>query len=513
MAAADSKLEKEELRSEQEIVRREKLKKVREKSYAYPNDVHVTSTAAGLIESITTVEQTPPEARARVQLAGRIMAMRLMGKAAFCHLQDRTGRVQFYIRKEDVGEEIFAEFKTFDIGDIVFVSGYGFTTKTGEPSLHAESIRLLVKCLHPLPEKWAGLTDKEIRYRQRYLDLIINSEVKSVFVARARIIKFIRDFFDARDYIEVETPTLNTIASGAAARPFITHHNALDLELHQRIALELPLKRLVVGGIERVYELGRVFRNEGISTQHNPEFTMLEFYEAYADFHALMDLTEELIQGLCVAVCGSPIIEFREMRVDFSGPWKRLKMTEALYEVGGLPRTIDLDSLGGVHAAAAHFGFEDIQGMHDYGRALYEIFDRTVEDKIVNPTFITHYPLAVSPLSRPSAEDARFVDRFELIVAGMELANGFSELNDPEDQLERFLAQSTARSAGDEETMEMDEDFVTALEYGMPPTAGEGIGIDRLTMLLTNSSSIRDVILFPLMRPVEMPADSDESTQ
>ena len=497
-----SKSESNVALSEQQQVRRDKLESLRTLGYPYPNDVQLTATCK---EAFLLAENTSSDSKSSeksVTVAGRMLAIRHMGKAAFCQIQDRSGKLQIYVKKDDVGESSFEAFKHFDLGDIVEVSGRGFITKTGEPSLHASSIRLLVKCLHPLPEKWHGLTDIEVRYRQRYLDLIVNPESKAVFVARAKIIKAIRDFFDARDYIEVETPTLSTIASGASARPFSTHHNALDLELTMRIALELPLKRLVVGGIERVFELGRVFRNEGISTQHNPEFTMLEFYQAYATYHDLMTLTEELLVSLCDQVVGSRIITFNEKQIDFSPPFKRLSMAEAVHEIGGISREFNLDTLDGIHAAARSVGLEVVSSIKDYGKALYELFDQFVEDKIVNPTFITHHPLSISPLARTSAEDPRFVDRFELMVAGMELANAFSELNDPDDQLQRFESQVEAKAQGDDEAMGLDRDFVTALEYGLPPTAGEGIGIDRLVMLLTNSSSIRDVILFPTMRPL-----------
>ena len=431
------------------------------------------------------------------------MSLRLMGKAAFCHIQDRSGRLQLYVKKENVGEEVFAAFKNFDLGDILEASGYGFLTKTQEPSLHVEKIRILVKCLHPLPEKWHGLTDIERRYRQRYLDLMVNPEVRETFVTRARILGAVREFFNRRGYVEVETPVMSVVASGAAARPFLTHHNALNLDLHLRIALELPLKKLVVGGLERVYEIGKVFRNEGISTQHNPEFTMIEFYEAYATYETLMDLTEELIVTLCRDVLGTLSRSYSGYTIDFTPPWRRLTMLEAIYEIGGLPRTFDLYSLRGAKEAAVSLGYEDLEEKDDYGVVLYEIFDRHVEEKIVNPVFITQHPTSISPLARPNLEDPNFTDRFELMVCGMELANAFSELNDSEDQLQRFEAQMEAQARGDHEAMSLDQDFVTALEYGLPPAAGEGIGIDRLIMLLTGSESIRDVILFPTMRPEE----------
>lgn len=497
--------------SEQEVVRREKLEKAREGGYPFPNDVLVSSSAKFLAGSLEEAEALEPEQRPRHTIAGRLLAKRMMGKASFSQVNDASGSIQIYVRKNDVGDELFDAFKTFDLGDIVEVSGFMFRTKTGEPTLHAESIRLLVKCLHPLPEKWHGLKDIEIRYRQRYLDLIVNPESKDVFIKRAKIISYIRRFFDERDYVEVETPVMSTIASGAAARPFETYHNALSVDLHCRIALELPLKKLVVGGIERVYELGRVFRNEGISHEHNPEFTMLEFYQAYATYETLMDLTEELIAGLCREITGSDKILFGEQEIDFSAPWKRVTMLESIHEIGGVSREFDLNTIEGVHAAAKSLGFEDVAEIRDYGKALFEVFDRHVESKIINPTFITSHPLSISPLARPSQSDGRFVDRFELMVAGMELANAFSELNDPADQQERFKEQAKAAAEGDEEAMGFDEDFVTALEYGLPPTAGEGIGIDRLVMLLTGAKSIRDVILFPTMRPTHTKAAGSDA--
>lgn len=487
-------------RSEQELVRRGKLAAVRERQYPFPNDVTVTGTSAA-VRAACSPEDSGVDRGAVLTIAGRLLAIRHMGKASFCHLQDRDGRIQIYVRKDDVGEEAYEIFKSFDLGDIVACTGVPFTTKTGEPTLNVSSIRLLVKCLHPLPEKWHGLTDVEIRYRQRYVDLIVNPDVASAFKARAKIISMMRSFFEARGYIEVETPVMATVASGANARPFVTHHNALDLELHLRIALELPLKKLVVGGLERVFEIGRVFRNEGISTEHNPEFTMIEFYQAYATYETLMDLTEELFTSLAREVCGGERVIYGDHEIDFSRPWKRISMLESIHEIGGVPGTFNLQTLDGVHAAAESLGYVDVRSIPDYGLALYELFDRHVESKIVNPTFITHHPKSISPLAYPNHQDPRFVDRFELMVAGMELANAFSELNDAEDQRERFEAQLRARAAGDEEAMGLDEDFVVALEYGMPPTAGEGIGIDRLVMLLTNSQSIRDVILFPTLRP------------
>lgn len=484
-------------RSEQELVRRGKLDAIREQRYPFPNDAQISASC----EDVAKAVDSDPELVLRV--AGRILAIRLMGKAAFCQIQDRTGIAQLYIKRDDVGEGSFEDFKAFDLGDIIYAEGPTFRTKTNEPSIKVTAVRMLVKCLHPLPEKWHGLSDVEIRYRQRYLDLIVNPEVRKTFSTRAQIIRYIRSYFDSRGFIEVETPAMTSVASGAAARPFETHHNTLDLDLHLRIALELPLKKLVVGGIERVYEIGKCFRNEGVSTEHNPEFTMLEFYQAYATYEDLMDLTEELLTGLCSQVCGSLRIPFRDMVVDFSPPWRRLTMKQAVAELGGFNQEYDFDTLEGIHAAAQEVGFGDIAEITDYGRALYELFDRHIEYRILNPTFITQHPTSISPLARANQADPRFTDRFELMAAGMELANAFSELNDPEDQLERFEMQLRMKEAGDEEAMPIDMDFVTALEYGLPPTAGQGIGIDRLVMLLTNSASIRDVILFPTLRPLQ----------
>ena len=486
---------------EQEQVRREKLELIKKERYPYPNDIKVTSTSKDVI-ALATDDSIQDKTSLKLTIAGRIVAFRLMGKAAFCHLLDRNGKIQIYVKKDDIGEEIFSQFKTFDLGDIVEASGYPFVTKTGEASLHVTSLRLIVKCLHPLPEKYHGLTDVEVKYRQRYLDLMVNQESREVFKTRAKVISYIRRFFDDRDYVEVETPVMNTLASGAAAKPFLTHHNALDLGLFLRIAPELPLKKLVVGGLERVYELGKVFRNEGISTEHNPEFTMLEFYQAYATYEDLMDLTEELVVGMFDKIKGTREVEFNGKQVSLETPWKRLSMKDAISELGNIPSDINLDTLEGVHKAGEILGSPDVADISDYGKALYEVFDRHIECLIVNPTFITQHPMSISPLSRPNLADPRFTDRFELMVAGMEIANAFSELNDPEDQNNRFDDQLKAKSGGDEEAMDKDSDYVTALEYGLPPAAGQGIGIDRLVMLITEAKSIRDVILFPTMRPL-----------
>lgn len=487
--------------SEQHRVRLEKLDGIRAKSYPYPNDVKPSALSGDIRLSAESENQKEPESRTRSCLAGRLMSFRLMGKAAFCNLQDSDGRVQLYIKKDEIGEEVFKEFKTYDLGDIVEVKGYPFITKTGEPSLHVESIRLVVKCLHPLPEKYHGLTDVEVRYRQRYLDLMVNSESTQTFKTRSKVISAIRKFFDERGYIEVETPVLTTKASGASAKPFCTHHNALGLDLYLRIALELPLKKLVIGGLDRVYEIAKVFRNEGISTEHNPEFTMIEFYQAYANYEDLMELTEDLIVGLFDQVRGERKVVFNDKEISVERPWKRLTMKDAIRELGEIPESINLDTIEGVREAGKILGSSDINVIDDYGMALYEVFDRHIESRIVNPTFITQHPMSISPLSRPNLDDPRFTDRFELMVGGVEIANAFSELNDPQDQESRFDAQLENKKQGDEEAMDKDEDFITALEYGLPPTAGQGIGIDRLVMLLTGAKSIRDVILFPTMRP------------
>jgi len=432
-------------------------------------------------------------------VAGRIMAKRDFGKAAFIQIQDRSGRLQVYVAKNQVGEEGFELFRKFDLGDVVGLAGQPFRTKTDELSLRASSIQLLTKSLLPLPEKWHGLTDVETRYRQRYLDLMVNPDVQDVFRKRSRIIALIREFMVARDYLEVETPMMQPIAGGATAKPFITHHNTLKMDLFLRIAPELYLKRLVVGGFERVFEINRNFRNEGISIQHNPEFTMMEFYQAYATYEDLMDLTEELICHVAEQVLGSLKFPYGEREVDLSRPWQRLTVREAVLKYGDIAAA-DLDDRDTLMAYANKLGLELDKNI-GYGKLLTEVFDAVAEPELWQPTFITQYPTDVSPLSRKNDDNPEVVDRFELFVVGRELANAFSELNDPDDQRERFVNQLAEKEAGDEEAHAMDEDYIRALEYGLPPTAGEGIGIDRLVMLLTNSPSIRDVILFPQLRP------------
>ncbi len=463
----------------------------------YPNDFKPLHTSADVVTRYGDTEHVDAKDENFV-VAGRILARRSFGKAAFIQLQDRKGRVQVYVKKDDVGDETFAAFESFDIGDIVGVEGYPFRTKTGELSLHARSIRLLVKSLLPLPEKFHGLTDVETRYRQRYVDLIVNPEVRELFIKRSMIVNLVRSFMTSRDFLEVETPMMHQIPGGAAARPFITHHNALDLELYLRIAPELYLKRLVVGGLERVFEINRNFRNEGISVRHNPEFTMMEFYQAYATYEDLMDFTEELFCHVAQEVLGTLNVTNQGMNISFERPWKRLTVREAILEYGDID-VKDLDDRDHALNYARSIGL-DLSADIGYGKLLMEIFEEVAEHKLIQPTFITAYPTEVSPLSRKNDHNPDLVDRFELIIGGREIANAFSELNDPVDQRGRFLAQVAEKDKGDEEAHYMDEDYVRALEYGLPPTAGEGIGIDRLVMLLTDSASIRDVILFPQLR-------------
>ena len=435
------------------------------------------------------------------RLAGRLMLLREFGKATFCHIQDGSGaRLQAYVQKQVVGEEAFSVFKKLDLGDIVGFEGTLFRTKTNELTLAVKNFTLLTKSLKPLPEKFHGLTDVEIRYRQRYLDLMVNPQVRAVFEKRSAIISLVRQFLEGRGFLEVETPMMQPIPGGATARPFVTHHQALDMTLYLRIAPELYLKRLVVGGLEKVFEINRNFRNEGLSIQHNPEFTMLEFYQAYATYEDLMNLTEELIVYVAQNLLGSPKLTYQGQEIDLTPPWRRLDLRESLTEVGGIPREVVRDREALV-ALAKKEGIALRPG-EGYGRALTKLFDLLVEVHLHQPTFILGYPLETSPLSRKSDTDPEVVDRFELFIAGREMANAFSELNDPDDQRQRFEQQLAAHQAGDEEMPHaLDEDFVTALEHGLPPTAGEGIGIDRLVMLLTDSPSIRDVILFPQLRP------------
>ena len=436
-----------------------------------------------------------------VSLAGRMVSKRIMGKASFAHLLDCTGSIQLYVSRDDLGEESYAAFKKTDIGDIIGVKGIVFTTRMGEISVHCKSVELLSKSLLPLPEKYHGLKDTDLRYRQRYVDLIANPEVKKTFVTRSRIISGIRAYLDAQGFIEVETPILNTIAGGASARPFITHHNTLDIDMYMRIAPELYLKRLIVGGFEKVYELGRMFRNEGMDTRHNPEFTMIEMYQAYTDFHGMMDLTENIFGYIADTVIGSRKITYQGEEIDLSSPWKRITMIDAVREYVGIDfeATEDMDQLK-AQAKKAGVEFDDDI---TWGKLLYECFDQKVEDKLVQPTFVYDYPVDVSPLAKRKPTDKRMTERFEFFITGKEFGNAFSELNDPIDQKERFMAQVREREKGDDEAQMMDEDYVNALMYGMPPTGGLGIGVDRMVMLFTDAASIRDVLLFPTMKPIE----------
>ncbi len=437
-----------------------------------------------------------------VTIAGRLMSKRGMGKVSFCDLQDKSGRIQLYARKDEMDEEEYNRFKKFDIGDIVGVRGEVFRTQRGEMSVRGRAITLLSKSLLPMPEKFHGLTDKETRYRQRYVDLIVNPEVRRNFEVRSAFVKYLRQFLDNRGYMEVETPVLNTISGGATARPFITHHNTLDIDMYMRIATELPLKRLIVGGMERVYEVGRIFRNEGMDTRHNPEFTTVELYEAYADFNDMMDLFEALLSGAAKEICGGYQLQWQGEEIDLTPGWPRLTMAEAVKQHLGVDFMSITDD--GEAVAAAKGAGVDMDGVEPtWGHALYECFDQKVERRLIQPTFITMHPVDVSPLAKRSPRDPRVTERFELFICRSEMGNAFSELNDPIDQRQRFQKEVEARAKGDDEAGMMDEDFLTALEYGMPPTGGLGIGIDRCVMLLTGSDSIRDVILFPTMKPLD----------
>ena len=438
-----------------------------------------------------------------VKIAGRIIARRIMGKASFVGLSDNTGKIQLYVRRDDVGEEVYAAFKKWDIGDIVGVEGFVFKTQTEEISVHATSITLLSKSLLPLPEKFHGLKDNDLRYRQRYVDLIVNPEVKNNFIIRSKFIKFMRNYLDNMNYIEVETPVLNTIVGGAAARPFITHHNTLNIPMYMRIATELPLKRLIVGGMDRVYEIGRIFRNEGMDPKHNPEFTTVELYQAYADFHDMMDIAEGIISGAAKEILGTYEVEWLGEKINLAPGWRRLTMVDAVKEYVGIDFGAISDDKEAV-AAAETIGVELADTADKtWGNALYACFDQRVEEKLIQPTFITMYPVEVSPLTKASPEDPRLTERFELFICHSELANAYSELNDPIVQRERFMKQLELRDRGDDEAEMLDEDFLTAMEYGMPPTGGMGIGIDRAVMLLTGADTIREVICFPTMKPLD----------
>jgi lysyl-tRNA synthetase, class II len=482
--------------------RREKLARWREQGLAYPNDFLPANLAGDLSDKYASVDADALAAdEIEVSLAGRLMTKRIMGKASFAHIQDRTGRFQLFVQRDSLPEGFYnEEFKKWDSGDIIGVRGTLFRTKTDELSVRVTDIRLLVKGLRPLPEKYHGLSDKEIKYRQRYVDLIMNEDSRNTFRKRSAIVSFIRRYLDSSDFLEVETPMLQAIPGGAVAKPFETHHNALDMPMFLRIAPELYLKRLVVGGFERVFEINRNFRNEGLSTRHNPEFTMLEFYQAYANYDDLMDLTEDMLRKLADHVNGSGTVEYQGETLDFSKPFIRMTVAESILELNADISVTDLGDRAALvgHCERLKVPVKDIYGI---GKLQIEIFEKTVEHRLLAPTFITQYPVEVSPLSRRNNENPEVADRFEMFIAGREIANGFSELNDPEDQAERFLAQVAEKDAGDDEAMHYDADYIRALEYGMPPTAGEGIGIDRLVMLFTDSASIRDVLLFPHMRP------------
>ncbi len=482
--------------------RRHKLTQLRQQQpVAFPNQFRRNGYAGRLQIQYAEQDKGALEAaHAHYALAGRMMAKRIMGKASFVTLQDMSGQIQIYLQRETLGEAFYDEqFKHWDIGDLIGVEGELFRTGKGELSLRAARVELLTKSLRPLPEKFHGLSDQELRYRQRYLDLMMNAESREVFRIRSATIQYIRDFMNRRDFMEVETPMMQHLPGGASARPFVTHHNALNMDLYLRIAPELYLKRLVVGGLERVYEINRNFRNEGLSTRHNPEFTMIEFYQAYADYRDLMDLTEELLRGLMESVLGTTRLTYQGAVYEFAEPFVRMTVVESILHFNPQIRPEQLADLSAARALAAGLGIT----LHDHyglGKVQIEIFEKTVEHRLQQPTFITAYPTEVSPLARCSDADPFVTDRFEFFVGGRELANGFSELNDPEDQAERFRRQVAAKEAGDAEAMHFDHDYITALEYGLPPTAGEGIGIDRLVMLLTDSASIRDVLLFPHLR-------------
>lgn len=483
--------------------RRKKLTELRELGFAFPNGLRRTALAGQLVQ--TYAEHSADalgEEAIEVEIGGRLMAKRVMGKASFAKVQDRSGQIQIFVQRDAVSTDVYQAFKRWDLGDIIWVRGTVFRTKTGELSVKAAAIELLTKSLRPLPEKFHGLTDQETRYRQRYVDLIMNEDSRNVFRTRTKAVQYMRSYLDAMDFLEVETPMMQPIPGGAVARPFITHHNALDRELYLRIAPELYLKRLVVGGFERVYEINRSFRNEGISTRHNPEFTMLELYMAYADFEVLMDLTENLIRSLVAMLFKDGLVTYQGREYDLSNAFRRLTVIDAVAEFNPELEREKLRDVDYLQQTCKKLGIE-IKDGYGSGKLLIEIFEKTVEDQLLEPTFVTGYPAEVSPLARRSDDDPWLTDRFELFISGRELANGFSELNDPEDQADRFRAQAEQKDAGDNEAMFYDEDYIAALEYGMPPTAGLGIGVDRLVMFLTDSPSIRDVLLFPHLRDVQ----------
>ncbi len=486
--------------NDQLVVRREKMNSLREQGVdPFGKRFDRTHQSQQLVEEYSQLEKEELEEKEiPVTIAGRIMTKRGKGKAGFAHIQDLSGQIQLYVRKDAVGEEAYEVFTSADLGDIVGVSGVLFKTKVGELSVKAKQFELLTKALRPLPDKFHGLKDVEQRYRQRYLDLIMSEESKHTFITRSRIIQSMRRYLDDQGYLEVETPMMHAIAGGASAKPFITHHNALDMELYMRIAIELHLKRLIVGGMEKVYEIGRVFRNEGVSTRHNPEFTMIELYEAYADYRDIMSLTENLIAHIAKEVLGSTTVQYGEHEINLKPEWKRLHMVDAVKEYTGVDFWKET-SVDEARALAKEHGVEITEHMQ-YGHIVNEFFEQKVEEKLIQPTFIFGHPVEISPLAKKDENDPRFTDRFELFIVAREHANAFTELNDPIDQKERFEAQLKEREQGNDEAHMMDNDFIEALEYGMPPTGGLGIGVDRLVMLLTNAASIRDVLLFPHMR-------------
>jgi lysyl-tRNA synthetase class 2 len=487
--------------NEQIAQRRAKLEQLRDAGVAFPTDFRRNIVAGELHAEYGEQDAATIETRnVRVKVAGRMMTRRVMGKASFAHLQDMSGQIQIFLKKDAVGEDRYEEFKRWDIGDIVGAEGTLFKTRTGELSVHCERVRLLTKSLRPLPEKYHGLQDTETRYRQRYVDLIMNEVARKTFRIRTKVVQYLRHFLDSRGFLEVETPMMQAIPGGAAARPFATHHHALDMQLFLRIAPELYLKRLVVGGFERVYEINRNFRNEGLSTRHNPEFTMLEFYQSYADYRDLMNLTEEMLRGLAEEVLGTAAVVYQGDTFDFGKPFVRMTVKESIPHFNTDIVDADLDDIDRARDVAKRLGIP-LEQRWGLGKVQIEIFEKTVEHRLHDPTFITQYPTEVSPLARRNDDNPFVTDRFEFFVGGREIANGFTELNDAEDQAERFRKQVEDKAAGDEEAMHFDADYIRALEHGMPPTAGEGIGIDRLVMLLTDSPSIRDVLLFPHMRP------------
>ena len=494
----------EQIQDEQDQIRqrREKLTALREETIAFPTDFRRDVVVGELLAKYSEKTKEDLEAEHfRVKIAGRMMTRRIMGKASFSHLQDMSGQMQVYVARDNLPEGVYNDqFKKWDIGDILGVEGYLFKTQTGELSVKVDSIRLLTKALRPLPEKFHGIADQEIKYRQRYLDLIMSQQSRDVFLIRSKVVGYIRNFLIERQFLEVETPMMQVIPGGATARPFTTHHNALDMDMFLRIAPELYLKRLVVGGFERVFEINRNFRNEGLSTRHNPEFTMLEFYQAYAEYHELMDLTEEMLRGIAQEVLGQTVVTYQGEEYDFGKPFTRMTVFDSILHFNPDLKPENISTREAALKVAENLKIPVKDG-YGLGKIQIEIFEKTVESRLMHPTFITAYPVEVSPLARRNDNDPHVTDRFEFFVGGREIANGFTELNDAEDQAARFQQQVNEKEAGDDEAMHFDADYIVALEHGMPPTAGEGIGIDRLVMLFTDSPSIRDVLLFPHMRP------------